>query len=152
MFGSVGAGNKSGWMTEDEIFKLMEHFISHVRSKKERPVHLLLDNHDSLIKTIKFAKENGVVMLQLKKYLSAAQDNWMSSNPDKSMTIYNITSMVVKALPMALNPTTIMNGFKISGIFSHLIEMYSTNLISCRLALRTTNRFKIFSKINIHFD
>ncbi|KAB0790231.1 hypothetical protein PPYR_15434 [Photinus pyralis] len=115
----------------------MEHFVFHVRPSRENPVLLLLDNHEShlAIKTINFAKENNVIMLSFpphcshrlqpldrsvygpfKKYLSNSQAAWLRNNPGKSMTIYDIPSLVRDALPQALTPINIMKGFKVSGI------------------------------------
>lgn len=144
--GSIGSGNKSGWMTTEEFFQFMKHFIHHVLPSLYRPVLLLLDNHEShlAINTIKLAKDNGVVMLSFpphcshkmqpldrsvygpfKKYLSSAQDAWMRNNPGKSMTIYNIPPLVTEALPKALTPTNIMNGFKVTGIEPMNREIFS---------------------------
>jgi hypothetical protein len=43
--GSTGYANMSGWMTGDDFLLFMEHFIKHTRVTKDRPVLLLLDNH-----------------------------------------------------------------------------------------------------------
>ena len=42
-----GSANKSGWMTGDDFVLFMEHFIKHTRVTKDKPVLLLLDNHQS---------------------------------------------------------------------------------------------------------
>ena len=43
----------------------MEHFVKVAKPNKERPVLMLLDNHDShlSVRVLKYANENGVVML-----------------------------------------------------------------------------------------
>lgn len=90
------------------------------------------------------AKENEVVMLSFpphfshklqpvdqseygpfKKYLSSAQGTWMRKNPGKSMTIYNILQLVSEARTKALAPTTITNGFKVSGIVPFNREIFT---------------------------
>lgn len=55
--GSVGGANGSGWMTAEEFYNFIVHFVAHVRPLKENPVLLLLDNHEShlAIKTINYA-------------------------------------------------------------------------------------------------
>ncbi|KAJ8943075.1 hypothetical protein NQ314_009834 [Rhamnusium bicolor] len=45
--GSLGDANPSGWMKEEHFIKFIKHFIHHARCSKERPVLLLLDNHES---------------------------------------------------------------------------------------------------------
>ncbi|XP_047145179.1 uncharacterized protein LOC124818387 [Hydra vulgaris] len=60
--GSAGATNSSGWMTEVQFLQFSHHFVKYARSAKERPVLLLLDNHDSHLseKALDYFKENGV--------------------------------------------------------------------------------------------
>ncbi|KYN09256.1 hypothetical protein ALC57_18636 [Trachymyrmex cornetzi] len=134
----ISMGNASGWMTDVEFYGFMNHFIKHVKPSKDSPVLLLVDNHSShlSIKTLDLAKENGVVMLSFpphcsyklqpldvavygpfKKYLSSAQDAWLRSNPGKTMTIYDIPSIVRTSLPLALSFVNIIKGFEKSGIF-----------------------------------
>ena len=135
--GSIGAANGSGWMTAETFYTFMQHFIAHAKPSIENPILLLLDNHEShlAIKTINYAKENGVVMLSFpphcshrlqpvdrsvygpfKKYLSSAQDTWQRNHPGKSMTIYDVPSLVRHALPLAATPVNITKDFKVSGI------------------------------------
>ncbi|CAK1592497.1 unnamed protein product [Parnassius mnemosyne] len=129
----IGAGNSSGWITNDEFFLFMQHFIKHVRPSKEFPILLVLDNHSShlSVPTLDLAKENGVVMLSFpplcshklqpldvsvygpfKRYLSSAQDAWMRNNAGKNMTIYDIPGIVRTSLLLALTPSNIMSGFE----------------------------------------
>lgn len=90
------------------FFIFMQHFIKNVRTSKESPALLVLDNRSShlSVPTIDLAKENGVVMLSFpphcshklqpldvavygpfKRYMSSAQDAWMRNNAGKTMTI-----------------------------------------------------------------
>ena len=50
----------------------MKHFIKHTKCSKDRPVILILDNHDShiSIETIDFYKENCVTLLTLPSHCS----------------------------------------------------------------------------------
>ncbi|KAK7469718.1 hypothetical protein BaRGS_00036249 [Batillaria attramentaria] len=135
--GSIGAAHPSGWMTVENFPLFMEHFIRHVRPSKEKPVLLLLDNHDSHlgIDTIDLAKENGVVLLSFpphcshklqpldrsvfspfRTHLSNIQQSWMRNNPGKTMTIHDIPAQIRDVWPRAAVPTNIINGFKASGI------------------------------------
>lgn len=84
----------------------VKHFVKHVKPTKDKPVLLLLDNHDShlAINVLKNAKGNGVVLLSnpphcahklqpldrtvfgpLNKLVSVAQDAWMRNNPGKTI-------------------------------------------------------------------
>ena len=43
--GSVGACHISGWMTRENFFLILKHFVKHCKPIVEQPVLLLLDNH-----------------------------------------------------------------------------------------------------------
>ena len=45
--GCIGSANPSGWMTQDDFVIFLEHFMKHSRCSKEKPILLLLDNHES---------------------------------------------------------------------------------------------------------
>ena len=96
--GSAGYAHKSGWMTEENFKRFLEHFISFVKPTKDKPVLLLLDNHDSHVafSVVQYAKDNGVVLLSfpphcyhklqpldlsvfgpLKKRIGQVQQNWL---------------------------------------------------------------------------
>lgn len=128
----IGDGNASGWMTNVEFVRFIDHFIQHTKPSPTDPVFFLLDNHSSHldISVIDKAKESGVIMLSFpphcshklqpldmgvygpfKAYCANMQDAWMRNNPGKTMTIYEIPSIVRGALTLALNPTNIINGF-----------------------------------------
>lgn len=93
----------------------MQHFARHVRPTKQNPVLLLLDNHQShlAIEAIDFCKANWIILLSfpphcshklqhldrgvyvpLKHHVNQACDAWMINNPGKTMTIYDIPSVV----------------------------------------------------------
>jgi hypothetical protein len=63
--GSAEAAHPSGWMTAENFQQFLEHFVHCVLCSPDRPVLLLLDNHDShvSIPVIEYAKNNGVVLL-----------------------------------------------------------------------------------------
>lgn len=118
----IGVGNKSGWMTQTEFLKFMDNFIHHVKPSEEDPVLLLMDNHNSHVnvEVVDKAKRNHVVLLlfpphcsynlqpldvgvygPLKNYISRKQTNWMTNNPGKTMTIYDLPEIVRDSLPLA---------------------------------------------------
>ncbi|KAJ8933909.1 hypothetical protein NQ314_013710 [Rhamnusium bicolor] len=135
--GSVGGANPSGWMKETHFLKYVKHFVRHTRASVDRPVVLLLDNHDSYLSVegFTYCKNNGVTVLSfpphcshklqpldrsvygpLKKYVNSACDAWMTNNPGRTMTIYDISGIAATALPIAAIPNNIMAGFRVSGI------------------------------------
>jgi len=139
-------GNASGWVTNDEFYVFMEHFIKHVKPSIEDPILLLLDNPSShlTIQTIDLAKNSGVVMLSFpphcshrlqpldvsvfgpfKTYLANAQDGWLRSNAGKTMTIYDLPKIVANTLPLATTALNIINGFKRTGIFPYNRDIFT---------------------------
>jgi hypothetical protein len=137
--GSVGTGNSSGWMQEDEFYTFLQHFKNHVRpSTTEHIVLLILDNHKShiAVKNIQFCKENGIVLLTfpphcthklqpldrsvfgpIKKAINASCDSWMRSNAAKTMTIYDIPGIVKTSVEIAVTGKNITSGFVVTGIW-----------------------------------
>ncbi|MBS0032909.1 MAG: hypothetical protein KFE23_02420 [Candidatus Baumannia cicadellinicola] len=129
--GSAGSSNKSGWIQEEDFALFLKHFHKHTKSSIENPCLLLLDNPGShlSIDGLNFAKDNGIIMLSfpphcshklqpldksvygpLKKYVNSACDDWMISNPGKTMTICDIPGIVARAYPLAMTPTNILSG------------------------------------------
>lgn len=136
--GCAGGAHQSGWMTGPIFFDFLKHFVKNVKCSKEKPVILLLDNHDShlSIDGLDYCKANGVTVLSfpphcshklqpldrsvygpLKKYINSSCDSWMVSNPGKTMTIYDIPGILRDSLPLAVNPANIINGFRVTGVF-----------------------------------
>ena len=134
----LGVGNQSGWMTQNEFLKFIDHFIRHVKPSKDDPALLLLDNHSSHVnmEVVNKAKNNNIVSLSFpphcshrlqpldvgvygpfKNYMNRAQTTWMTSNPGKTMSIYDLPGIVRDALPLALNPVNVINAFKKTGIW-----------------------------------
>ncbi|KAG5314018.1 CBX5 protein, partial [Acromyrmex insinuator] len=135
--GSAGDVNPLGWMEEEHFIKYCQHFVRHVRPSKEKPVLLLLDNHEShlSIEALDYLKENGIIVLSfpyhcshklqpldrsvyepLKNHINTACDNWLVSNPGKSLSIYHISEIIKTALPLATTSINIQAGFRVSGI------------------------------------
>ncbi|KAJ4425557.1 hypothetical protein ANN_27752 [Periplaneta americana] len=119
--GSSGCANPSGWMQEENFLQFFKHFHSVAKSTQDKQVLLLLDNHGShlSIDGLNFAKANGIIMLSFlphcshrlhpldqavfgpfKRYYNTAADAWMLNNPSKTMTIYDVPSIVSTAYPL----------------------------------------------------
>lgn len=124
-------------MTEELFVQFLKHFHDHIKSSKEKPYLLLLDNHRShlSIEGLNFAKENGIVMLSfpphcthrlqmldrsvfgpLKKYINTEIDQWMLNHPGTTMTIYDIPVIIAKTFSLVATSSNIMAGFKSCGI------------------------------------
>nr|CAI5856007.1 unnamed protein product [Callosobruchus analis] len=136
--GTLGAATPTGWSNEALFVMFMKHFIKFARPSKERPVIILMDNHESHISVpeIRLAKENGVILVTLhphtsnkmqpldksvfgpfKTYFNQAANEKMLTpgHIGKPLTIYDIAELVGKAFPRAFTPTNISSGFKSTG-------------------------------------
>ncbi|KAJ8333955.1 hypothetical protein SKAU_G00412740 [Synaphobranchus kaupii] len=136
--GCIGTANGSGWMQEGDFVKFLHHFKKHSNAFKESPQLLLLDSHSShlSLQGIEFCRENGIVLLSfpphcshklqpldrsvygpLKRYINSTMDFWLKMHPGRTITIYNLPSIVATALPAAATPANIMSGFRCTGIW-----------------------------------
>ena len=138
--GSIGTANGSGWMQEDDFLEFLKHFINHTRPTEEKKVLLLLNNHSSHIsmKAIDLCRASGVVMLSfpphcthhlqpldkavygpLKRYLNGEMDRWHRQNPGKSITIYDLPSLLNNILLRGASPQNVQAGFSSTGIWPY---------------------------------
>ena len=70
--GSIGSGNKSGWMQEADFIIFLKHFANHIKVNPEKKVLLIMDNpisHLSIAAT-DFCKNNVIVMLTFPPHCS----------------------------------------------------------------------------------
>lgn len=144
--GSLGLTHKSGWMTEDNFYESLKHFAEFVKCSKENRVLLLLDNHKSHvnIRTIQFARENGITLLTFPPHTShrlqpldvsvygpfkarfkSEQNNWLVSNPGKTISIYNISALANKSFVESFSPKNLISGFAKCGIFPFNRDTFS---------------------------
>lgn len=144
--GSAGSANPSRWMKADDFLVFMKHSTSYTKCSPEKPVLILLDNHEShlSIDVIDQCKLSGVILLtfpphcshklqpldrsvfgHLKKYVNGTCDGWMRRHPGKTMSIYDITGIAAVALPMAATPVNIKSGFAVSGVFPYNSNIFT---------------------------
>lgn len=135
--GSIALCNKSGWMNSVNFTSSFQHFVNFTNPSLEKPVLLLIDNHDSHINidVIKEAKEKGVVILTFpphcshklqpldvgvygpfKTYFKVAQNNWLVTNPGKTVSIYHLPKFAKTAYEGAFTLKNIKNSFEKTGI------------------------------------
>jgi len=144
--GSRGASHKSGWMTKENFVVFLNHFISNVRCTVDKPVLLLLDNHEShvSIECVQLAKDNGIILLSfpphcshklqpldrtvyfpLKKFYNTFLDGWCNNHPGCTMSTLDIPALIAQAFPLAMTPSNIQSGFRVSGIYPFNREIFT---------------------------
>jgi len=144
--GCVGVANKSGWTQGNEFLEFVKHFAKHVKPSVDKKVLVLLDNHEShlYLPVIDFCREVGIVLLSFpphcshklqpldrsvygpfKKYINQNMTSWMTNNPGKRITIYDVPSISSNALVSAATPRNIINGFSVSGIWPFNMDAFT---------------------------
>jgi len=136
---SLGLAHSSGWMTTDLFAKV----------SKSNPAVLLMDNHIShlSIDAIDMAKENGLTLLTFppkcshklqpldvgvygpfKRYYSSLCDSWMTSNPGKTLSIYDIAELSGQAFQRSFTIENISSSFKSTGIFPYNPNIFTDDV------------------------
>uniref|UniRef100_A0A2A4IUA5 Zinc finger PHD-type domain-containing protein n=1 Tax=Heliothis virescens TaxID=7102 RepID=A0A2A4IUA5_HELVI len=150
--GSSGDAYPSGWMTTKSFVKFLEHFAKYSHASENNRVLLILDNHEShvSIDAINFAKSNGITLLTLPPHCSnklqpldiavyssfksrynAAMNNWMLSNPGKTITIYNIPGFIKTIMSQAFSHSNILSGFQKAGIHPFNPDIFTDDDFLC---------------------
>lgn len=136
--GALGLANLSGWITEECFLKALKHFVGFVKPTAESPAFIVLDNHNThiTINVVLYARANNLIMLTFPPHCShrlqpldltifgpfkaryrASMNDWMTSNPGKPVTIYNVAQFARDAFYAAFSMNNITSGFKNSGIW-----------------------------------
>ena len=149
---SIGAANKSGWSNEVILMQFLEGFISNVRPSVEKPVLLLMDNHESHvnISIIELAKRSGIILMifhpdtthkmqpldsdgfgSFKNFYNNTMNKWMISpgNAGKPVTTYDVSYHVGQAYPLALHQIILLTVLNVLGFFP-LMKMFLLKLTS----------------------
>lgn len=135
--GSTGQCSKSGWTDSGLFVKWLKHFQSSVKSSKEDGNILLLDGHHShkSLEAVNFARENGIVLItfpphsthrlqpldctffkSFKAAYNVACDNWLTSNPGKRISMYDIAGIVAPAYAKVASIDKAISGFAHCGL------------------------------------
>lgn len=144
--GSKGSANQSGWSNETLFLEWLDFFIEHVKPSVEEPVLMVLDNHEShcSLAVIEKARTYGVKMLTFPPHTShrlqpldctvfgsfklnynKAVSDWMSVNPGKPVSIYEVAEMVGRAFPLAFTSKNILSGFAATGISPLNVDIFT---------------------------
>ncbi|KAF2893777.1 hypothetical protein ILUMI_12395 [Ignelater luminosus] len=131
--GTAGAATKSGWINGHIFLDVLKHFTNHVKCSKDNPVILFMDNHESHVQleAITFAKDNGIILItfpphtssrlqpldrtvynSLKSNYNIVCNDWMLSNPGRTISIYDVARLSGQAYVKTVTPNNIINGFR----------------------------------------
>lgn len=138
--GSLGLVNspKSGWMTGPLFLEVLKHVKKHTSCSKDSKILLIMDNHESpcTLDAVEYARDNGMVIVTFpphcshrfqpldvgvlwpfKSKLKVAQNDWMVSNPGKTLSIHSLAALANTAYAASFTIKNITSAFKKPGIW-----------------------------------
>lgn len=79
--GCIGSANQSGWMNTDTFWKFLVHCFRDTECTVERPVSLLLNDHESFLnrQRIDIVESSGVIILPSSPLFSQTSAHWQVS-------------------------------------------------------------------------
>lgn len=136
--GSIGGCSSSGW-TDSELFMTwLQHFVKWTSASETNQHILILDGHHShkTLDAITYARDHGVHMITLpphcthklqpldrtffksfKANYNRSADSWMTTNPGRRITMYDIAGIFGSAYNITANVERAVKGFKSTGIW-----------------------------------
>ena len=138
--GAIGAVSDSGWTDSTLFVKWLKHFATVTKCSTADPQLVIMDGHNShkSLCAIDFARENGITLItlpphcthklqpldrsffkSLKSNYNRAADNWMTSNPGKRITLYDMAGIFCKAYDRAASVEKAKNGFETTGLWPY---------------------------------
>ena len=70
---------------------------------------------------------NVAVYGPFKTRFRAVQDDWLTSNPGKSISIYEVAALAREVFLSVFNPSNIISGFKKTGIYPLNKQIFTEN-------------------------
>lgn len=146
--GSKGFTNPSGWITEDIFVESLKHFVNHVKPTSEDKALIIMDNHITHvnIQVIDFARENNIIILTLPPHCShrmqpldvavygpfkarykVALNNWLVSNPGKTVSLYEVAGFVNVAYSESFSIHNICKSFLKTGLYPFNSSIFTEN-------------------------
>lgn len=136
--GALYCCSDNGWMNEKVFRQWLSHFQNFVKSSKEDPVLLLIDNHSThcTLEAYIFCKENGITIVTipphtshrlqpldvsfyfaLKTAYNAECSSYLKSHIGERITTNEIAEIFNKAYGRVATPEKATKGFQETGIF-----------------------------------
>ena len=115
---AVGYGSPSGWTDSDLFLTWLRHFVAYTGCSPSDPHLIILDGHHShkTLEAITFCRDKGIQLLSLPPHsthkmqpldrtyfkpfkcaFNTEADNWMTSNPGRRITLFQIAGLSGKA-------------------------------------------------------
>ena len=136
--GSIYRCSKSGWITEELFIVWLQHFAQSVKSSKDDPTLLILDNHSthSSLGAYNFCRDNGIIVVSLPPHCSHRLqpldvtvfsplktafnqecDLHMKSNHFEKIAVDDIATIFAKAYNRVCSIEKGVKGFAVTGVY-----------------------------------
>ncbi|EFN83133.1 Tigger transposable element-derived protein 1 [Harpegnathos saltator] len=169
--GSIGCANPSASMTRFDFFTYIKHFCEYTGATTEKPVLLVLDNHESHMSfdAINFCNENGIFLLAFPPHCSGKLqpieksviqpfqkrfgrilDKWLEANSGKNVTVSDIPGMVKEIFQMVLTRSNIRTGFETTGIWPINRDIFTDNDFSEKNIKKEIKKQTKLKKSSLH--
>ncbi|XP_043215954.1 uncharacterized protein LOC122378678 [Amphibalanus amphitrite] len=135
--GTLPMISDTGFINGELFAEWLQHFQRHVKSTKDDPTLLILDNHVShcTLKAIEFARENRIILLTLpphgshrlqpldvgffgplKSAYALECDKWMVEHPGRCITMYNVAGLFRAAYGRVASVQKAERAFEATGV------------------------------------
>lgn len=136
--GCSGGANPSGWSNSELFLEFLRQFKKFTRCTPTDPIFLLLDNHEShrALAVLEFCRANGIHVVSFpphcshrlqpldvsvfgpfKTALNKQFESFMRMHPGRAVQIFDIPTMVARALEHGATEVNIKSGFRATGIW-----------------------------------
>lgn len=138
--GSLVLANSPGshWMTQTLFLDVLKHIVRQTMCSLNNPILLLMDNHEShcSLEAVQYARENGITFVTFPPHCShklqpldvgvlgpfkaktkIAQNDWLISNPGKTISIHTLPSLVNIAFNASFTRSNIISSFSKTGLW-----------------------------------
>ncbi|EFX68864.1 hypothetical protein DAPPUDRAFT_114200 [Daphnia pulex] len=119
--GCLGLEHESGWKTGQNFYASLVHFHSFVKSSKEKPVLLIMDNGIVLLTLPPHCSHvlqplDVTVFGSFKKAIGECQNDWLFQNPGGQISIKDIAALSRRPYQHTFTPDKIIRDFVTTGI------------------------------------
>ena len=170
--GSIGLPSPNGWVDHDLFLSYLKHFSQFTKPTETNPLLLILDGHQShkSLRVVEYARDNFITIVTipphtshrlqpldltffgpLKRALSSEMDKWMTRNPGKRITEYDLCGIFTPAYQRVASVEKAVNGFACTGIWPYDNDRFcetdfapaSQSLMNCSLVNHLSREEKV---------